>query len=310
MSVRFGLVGTGYWAEKTHAAGLTAHEAVDFVGIWGRDPTRTRALAAKHGVRPFAEADDLFRCVDAVAFAVPPDVQADLAAHAAAAGCDLLLEKPTALSLEAAERLARAASSVRSVVFLTGRFAPPTQRWFDEVVLGNEWEGGSFRWIVPTAAPGGPYSGSAWRARHGALWDVVPHALSFLLPALGAVEEVAGVSGRGGAIALSLRHASRGVSSVSVDSGAVVRDTEIVFWGASGVARAPQRGQEHLPAAYAAAIDLLIQGGGPMLDAAFGAEVVRVIEWAEAAVRGGDPTSCGASLTPTFRTQARREPPS
>ena len=43
---------------------------------------------------------------DAVAVAVPPDVQVPLAEQAAAAGRHLLLEKPTGLSLPVADRLA------------------------------------------------------------------------------------------------------------------------------------------------------------------------------------------------------------
>ena len=35
--LRFGLVGTGYWAREVHAAGLAAHPDVEFVGMWGRD---------------------------------------------------------------------------------------------------------------------------------------------------------------------------------------------------------------------------------------------------------------------------------
>lgn len=282
--VRLGLVGTGYWAETVHAAGLARHEAVDFVGVWGRDLTKTAALARKYDVRAFQDPDELFESVDAVSFAVAPEVQPELAIRAANAGCDLLLEKPTALSVEAADRLARAAEKVRSVVFFTGRFAPPTQRWFDEAILGREWDGGSFRWIVPTAGPGSPYAGSLWRAERGALWDVAPHGLSFLLPALGPVAGVAGVGGSGGAIALAFRHAGGAVSSVSVSQSAAVRDTDTVFWGPSGVERAPARGPEHFPAAYAAAVDSLIGGEGQTLDAAFGAAVVRILASAEQAL--------------------------
>ena len=53
----------------------------------------------------FDDLDELIAAVDAVAFSVPPNVQAELALPAAEAGRALLLEKPLALSVEAAERL-------------------------------------------------------------------------------------------------------------------------------------------------------------------------------------------------------------
>ncbi|HET9292278.1 MAG TPA: gfo/Idh/MocA family oxidoreductase, partial [Actinomycetes bacterium] len=36
--MRFGLVGTGYWAQEAHATALAAHDDADLVGVWGRDP--------------------------------------------------------------------------------------------------------------------------------------------------------------------------------------------------------------------------------------------------------------------------------
>src|SRR3954452_21479959 len=106
--LRFGLVGTGYWADVAHAAGIAAHPQAELVGVWGRDPAKAAALAAKHGVRAFDDSDELIAAVDAVAFSVPPNVQAELALPAAQAGRALLLEKPLALTVEAAERLAAA----------------------------------------------------------------------------------------------------------------------------------------------------------------------------------------------------------
>jgi len=114
----FGLVGTGYWADVTHAAGIAAHPQAELVGVWGRDPAKAAALAAKHGVRAFDDLDELIAAVDAVAFSVPPDVQAELALPAAEAGRALLLEKPLALSVEAAERLVEAVRAP-TVVFFT-----------------------------------------------------------------------------------------------------------------------------------------------------------------------------------------------
>src|SRR6478736_9471382 len=101
--MRFGLIGTSFWADTVHAAGIDAHPEAELTGVWGRDPSKAEALAAKHGARAYADADELFAAVDAVAFSVPPNVQAELALRAAEAGRALLLEKPLALTVEEAE---------------------------------------------------------------------------------------------------------------------------------------------------------------------------------------------------------------
>jgi hypothetical protein len=47
--MKFGLVGTGYWARVTHGAVLTADPNVDMVGVWGRDPDKTASIAKELG---------------------------------------------------------------------------------------------------------------------------------------------------------------------------------------------------------------------------------------------------------------------
>src|SRR5947209_4106016 len=44
--MRFGLVGTSFWAREVHAAGIRAADEADLVGVWGRDHDKTRDLAA------------------------------------------------------------------------------------------------------------------------------------------------------------------------------------------------------------------------------------------------------------------------
>jgi predicted dehydrogenase len=124
VALRFGLLGTGHRATETQAPGLAAHDGASFVGVWGRDPAKAEALASRFQVGAFADLDALLGEVDAVAIAVPPDVQADLAVRAAKAGRHLLLDKPLALSLEAARQVVEAteSSGVASVVFFTARF--------------------------------------------------------------------------------------------------------------------------------------------------------------------------------------------
>ena len=112
--LRFGLVGTGYWARITHAPALAAAEGVEFAAVWGRDRRATAELAAAYHVAPHHEESAFLAGVDAVAFAVPPDVQAPFAARAARAGKHLLLEKPVALAEEEADALVDAVEQARA----------------------------------------------------------------------------------------------------------------------------------------------------------------------------------------------------
>src|SRR3979490_147024 len=108
MPLRVGLIGTGYWAKGVHAPSVRHHPDADLVGVWGRDPSKTAALATEFGAQPYADVDALLADVDALTFAVPPDVQAEIAVRAAKAGRHLLLEKPIATSIAAAERIEEA----------------------------------------------------------------------------------------------------------------------------------------------------------------------------------------------------------
>lgn len=192
--MRFGLLGTGSWAEHTHAAALAAAPDADLVAVWGRDPAKARALADRQGATAYEDVDALFDQVDAVAVALPPDVQAPLAARAARAGKHLLLDKPLALDLAAADEVVRAVdeAGVASVVFFTKRFTPSVAD-FLAGVSGRSWDGA--RATVLARLTGELWETSHWRREHGALWDVGPHALSMLLPVLGPVSSVAAVRG-------------------------------------------------------------------------------------------------------------------
>src|SRR5688500_1150565 len=101
---RFGVLGTGVFADLCHAPGLAAHPGVELVGIWGRDAGTASALADRHGAVAERDLDLLLDHVEAVAIAVVPAAQCELAVRAAAAGCHLLLEKPLTTSVEDAQR--------------------------------------------------------------------------------------------------------------------------------------------------------------------------------------------------------------
>lgn len=273
--LRFGLIGTSQWADTAHAAGIDAHPGAELAGVWGRDFGKAATLAEAHGARAFAELDELLDAVDAVAFSVPPDVQAELAVRAAEAGKALLLEKPLALDVECAERLV-AAVRAPTVVFFTYRFDPVLATWFRDEVGGRDWDGAGVSFLTSIFEPGSPFAGSAWRREHGALWDLGPHALSALVPALGAVEHVAAVRGPRDEVHLALRHDSGAASSVALSLTAPANVNEVVFWGADGLVRRPPVEGVDVVRAYGAAIDALLSGE-TLFDARFGLEVTRVL---------------------------------
>jgi len=215
--VRFGLVGTGFWAQEVHAPGVAGHPDTELAGVWGRDPAKAAVIAERHGARAHEDLDELFASVDAVLFSVPPDVQARAAVRAAAAGCHLLLEKPLALDLAAARAVEQAVhdAGVASVVFFTERFAPVREAWLQERA-GTGCLGGTATWLASLRSPGNPFAGSTWRHERGALWDVGPHALSVLLPVLGPVADVAGARGAGDLVHLVLRHESGATSTAAL----------------------------------------------------------------------------------------------
>ena len=287
--MRFAVLGTGHWADTVHAAGLAAHPYVDLVAVWGRDAVKTAGVAKRHGAAAETDLDTVLDMVDAVAIAVPPDVQAELAYRAAERGCHLLLEKPLALSAPGADRVVEAAdhAGVRSVVFFVRRFAEPSATWFDEVVAPGEWYGGSVSWIGSIFGGGNPFGQSRWRKQHGALWDLGPHALAALLPALGPVEDVVAVRGLGDEVHLAFRHDGGGASSamLALTAPAAAEHTSMRFWGPAGIAEAPPGEPDSATDALTRAVSELLvavdTGAAHECDVHFAREIVHVLADAE-----------------------------
>lgn len=189
--LRVGLVGAGPWASTVHAPVIAGHEQAELVGVWARRPDAAAALAAAHGARPYDSVPALIGAVDAVAFAVPPQVQVPFAIEAARVGRHLILEKPIAAKADDAARLADAVSTagVASIVMLVMRFAPEVREWLRTVASVPGWQAGTARWLSG-ALLGGPYSVSPWRHEDGALADVGPHTVDLIDAALGEVTDV------------------------------------------------------------------------------------------------------------------------
>jgi predicted dehydrogenase len=288
--MRFGLVGAGPWASIAHGPGLVEAEGVELVGVWGRSTDKAQALAATLDVRAYEDADALLADVEAVAFAVPPDVQAELAVKAARAGKHLLLEKPVALDLAAATAVRAAATDagVASVVFFTDRFFETSRAWFGTVRAADGWRGGWLRWFSALQQPGNPFGSSSWRRAHGALWDTGPHALSTLGAALGPVSSVRAVAGEGDLVVLVLQHEPGPTSTVTLTQFAppAAAGFEAAVWGEAGLSVMPLRPEEPLSRPLTTAAEELVTaartGQHHEVDVSFGVRVVELLVDAQA----------------------------
>lgn len=290
--MRFGLLGTGYWAAETHAAGMANHPDAEFVGVWGRDPAKAGALADRHQVRAYDQVDDLLADVDAIAVALPPDVQAELAIRAASAGKHLLLDKPIALSTASADRVVTAVADagVASAVFFTNRYRPVIADFLRELVESGPWDGARVAIRGSIFSPDSPYAASAWRKEWGGLWDVGPHALSLLLPVLGPVVEVTALAGPHDTAHALLRHAGGAVSDLTLTLDAPPASTlsEYVFHGAAGFATAPESWDS--VEAFRTAVTQLVATAAAgthdhPCDVRFGHEVVAILDDVQTALR-------------------------
>ncbi|MCQ9133003.1 MULTISPECIES: Gfo/Idh/MocA family oxidoreductase [Streptomyces] len=284
--MRIGLLGTGPWAGMVHAPVLASHEGLDFVGVWGRRPQAAKELADRHGTRAYDDVDVLIADVDAVAVALPPDVQARLATRAAGAGRHLLLDKPVAATVTGAQAVARAVREARvaSVVFFTTRFLSEPRAWIAEQAETAGWFTAHAHWLgdVFHEESDSPFA-TPWRGEKGALWDVGPHALSVLLPVLGDVRRVAAAAhGPGDTVQVVLDHATGASSTLTLSLTAppAAAGAGVELRGAAGVARLPQSGADAADALARAADELLAaaRDGRPHpCDAAFGLRVTEIL---------------------------------
>jgi predicted dehydrogenase len=295
-ALRVGLIGSGYWARRVHGLSAAQHPNVEFVGVWGRDKARTAEAAAELGTRAYEDLDGLIADIDALTFAVPPDVQASIALRAAADfGKHLLLEKPIATSLSAALDLDAAVTEagVASIVFFTRRFVPENEAWLQHLAELGGWECGRVEFAASIFTEGNPFGASPWRHEKGGLWDVGPHALSLLIPALGEVTSVVAAAGVRDQVHLALQHPDgrSSTASLSLSVPPAATGTSVYVYGQHGRESAPP-GPFDPVAAHRAALDALIEQvarpeKGHACDVHFGARVVEVLAAAEQSLNSG-----------------------
>ena len=256
--LRFGLAGTGHWARITHAPALASTDGIDFAAVWGRNAGAARDLAGRYHATPYHDVSEFIANVDAVAFAVPPDVQAPIAIRAARAGRHLLLEKPIAISTADGDALVEAVeqAGIASVVFFTARFQADVRAWLAEVTATPGWAGGCAVWLGSALRAGNPFN-TPWRRDKGGLWDLAPH--------------------------LILDHEPGATSTVTVTLNAPQSAalTDLFLWGEAGRSAAPVETDEPVTPLRTALTELAANARSGQTahpcDVHFGREVGRVL---------------------------------
>ena len=286
--MRFGLAGTGHWAQITHAPALASTSGVEFTAVWGRNPQAAAGLAAEYRATMYHDVPAFLAGVDAVCFAVPPDVQAPIATQAARAGKHLLLEKPVALTEAAADGLVEAVeqAGVASVVFFTNRFQPDVRAWLAEVQARGGWAGGVSAWLGSALRESNPFN-TPWRRDQGGLWDVGPHLISLLWASLGPVTSVTADAGPADVTHLVLHHRGGATSTTTVTLSAAeaAAGVDAYVWGESGRLAVPLGSVDRVAALSTAVAELAANARAGQTrhpcDVWFGRDVGRVLAEAQ-----------------------------
>ena len=287
-SLRFGLVGTGHWARITHAPALASTGGIDFTAVWGRNAGAAAELAGSYRATAYHDVSEFLANVDAVAFAVPPGVQAPFAVRAAEAGKHLLLEKPIAISAADADALVDAVvqANVASVVFFTARFQADVRAWLAEVTATGGWAGGCAVWLGSALRAGNPFN-TSWRRDKGGLWDLAPHLISLLWASLGPVRSVTAQAGLADVTHLILHHEPGATSTVTVTLNAPENAglADLFVWGEAGRSAAPAETDEPVTPLRTALAELAANARSGQTahpcDVRFGREVGRVLAGAQ-----------------------------
>ncbi len=122
--LKIGIVGSGFMG-RTHAAAW-AKLPVELVGICSADEQRAKALAAEYGAKSFAALDKLLEQIDVVDICTPTHLHHDMVLQAAAAGKQIVCEKPLARTTAQGRDIIRACqqANVHLLVAHVLRFVP------------------------------------------------------------------------------------------------------------------------------------------------------------------------------------------
>lgn len=295
----FGLVGAGPWAKRYHAPLLATGPETTLTAVWARNYDSAAALAARYGATAAGSLEQLLDSVDAVAFAVPPPVQAALALTAARAGKHLLIEKPIGFDLASARRFADdlSASGAVHMLMLTNRFSAVNEAFLADARALNP-QGGLAVMVGGAILPGAEFA-TPWRRQRGVLVDNGPHMFDLAESAFGPVASVTATGDPMRWISAITRHEGGAVVSLSLSLTVGIEgfDFRVQAFGHDGAAAITQH-FDHAPDAEVARnirrqfVGAVAAGRPHRLDVRRGLLLQSLVDAAERSIAaGGVPTT-------------------
>jgi predicted dehydrogenase len=182
------VIGTGF-GQKIHIPGLQAHHKTQVVAVYHRDKQKGMAIAEKYDIPHCCQTvADIVALpeVQAVSISTPPFLHYEMAKTVLEAGKPLLLEKPTALSVQEAIALYQLAEKQNIITALDFefRYVPAWQRFAE--LLQDDFVGQKrlikVDWLVSSRADASrPWN---WYSRKdqggGALGAIGSHAFDYI----------------------------------------------------------------------------------------------------------------------------------
>ena len=149
--LRVGVVGTSWFAENVHLAGLNSHPGADITALCSRNRANAEEVASRHGgPSVFTDYREMIHSglVDAVVIVTPDHLHHDIALEVLAAGLHVMCEKPlarTGADARAMFEAARATGLVHMSMLTSRWLAVPAfaKRLISEGYIGR-WRDAQF----------------------------------------------------------------------------------------------------------------------------------------------------------------------
>ena len=199
--LRTGIIGCGKVGDF-HAKAFEALENSEFTAVCDNNIERAKAFADRYGVKAYDDIEAMIReCkLDVVSVCTPHPLHANPAVVAADCGCNVLIEKPLASSLEDCDRIIEAGdrNHVTIGTMVQRRFYRPCMRIHQAIedgkigrpVLGMVTMLG---WRDKNYYDSDPWRGS-WKGEGGGVMvNQAPHQIDLLQWYMGDVDEIYGV---------------------------------------------------------------------------------------------------------------------